>query len=507
MIYGDWIGRWGHSFPEKEALVDAIENRRYTYGRLADDIHRMANFLRQDIDIKQGDRVACLSLNRAEYITLFFALSRLGAILVPLNFRLVPAEFIYFLEDATPKAVFFDIDHLESIGGFKANVSLDHYVCFDDDDSPGPSLPGVWETLSIEPPPEVEIGPDDPQLIIYTSGTTGLPKGVILTHGMLTWNSINTVLGWDMRSEDKTILHAAMFYTAGWNVFTLPLVYCRGVNILIQSFEPGLILDLIEKERVTIFFGVPTMFQMLIDSPKFPTTDFSSVRFMVSGGAPLSHDILETFKTQKSIRIWEGYGLTEVGPNNFLANGKPGTLGQPMPHVDVKIVDPQGKEVPVGEEGEIFLRGPHTCAGYWNKSEETANAFANGWFKTGDLGRVDPDGHFSIAGRLKDMIISGGANIYPAEIERVIEAHPAVAGAAVIGVPDSKWGEVGKAIIELQPGKTLSFEDLLDFLREKLGKFKLPRYLSVVDTLPRTPASGKVQKFMLKEKHGGADNR
>jgi fatty-acyl-CoA synthase len=507
MIYGDWIGRWGHSFPEKEALVDAIENRRYTFGQLADDIHRMANFLRQDIDIKQGDRVACLSLNRAGYITLFFALSRLGAILVPLNFRLAPAEFIYFLEDATPKALFFDKNHLESIGGFKANVSLDHYVCFDDDDSLGFSLPGVWETLSIEPPPAVEIGPDDPQLIIYTSGTTGLPKGVILTHGMLTWNSINTVLGWDMRSEDKTILHAAMFYTAGWNVFTLPLAYCRGVNILIQSFEPDLILDLIEKEGVSVFFGVPTMFQMLIDSPKFPTADLSKVRFMVSGGAPLSHDILETFKTQKSIRIWEGYGLTEVGPNNFLANGKPGTLGQPMPHVDVKIVDPQGNEVPVGEEGEIFLRGPHTCAGYWNKPEETASAFANGWFKTGDLGRVDSDGHFSIVGRLKDMIISGGANIYPAEIERVIEAHPAVAGAAVIGVPDPKWGEVGKAIIELQSGKTLSFEDLLDFLREKLGKFKLPRYLSVVDTLPRTPASGKVQKFMLKEKHGGADNK
>jgi fatty-acyl-CoA synthase len=177
-----------------------------------------------------------------------------------------------------------------------------------------------------------------------------------------------------------------------------------------------------------------------------------------------------------------------------------------MPHVDVKIVDPRGNGVPVGEEGEIFLRGPHTCAGYWNKPDETANAFANGWFKTGDLGRVDSDGHFSIVGRLKDMIISGGANIYPAEIERVIETHPAVAGAAVIGVPDPKWGEVGKAIIELQPGKALTLEDLINFLGQKLGKFKLPRYLSVVDTLPRTPASGKVQKFLLKEKHGGADN-
>jgi fatty-acyl-CoA synthase len=507
MIHGDWIGRWGNSFPEQEALVDAIHDRRYTYGQLAADIHRTANFLRQDLNINTGDRVACLSLNRAEYITLFFALSRLGAILVPLNFRLAPAEFIYYLEDATPRALFFDRDHQKRIKQFKDNVSLDHYICFDDDDSVGRSLPGIWRTLSPEPGPEIEIGADDPQLIIYTSGTTGLPKGVVLTHGMMTWNSINTVLGWDMRSDDKTILHAAMFYTAGWNVFTLPLFYCRGTNILIQSFEPDLILDLIEKEGVTIFFGVPTMFQMLIDSPRFTATDFSSVRFMVSGGAPLSNDILETFKDHKSIRIWEGYGLTEVGPNNFLANGKPGTLGQPMPHVDVKILDSEGNQAPSGEEGEILLRGPHTCAGYWNKSEETAKAFSDGWFKTGDLGRVDSDGHYAIVGRLKDMIISGGANIYPAEVERVIEAHPAVSGAAVIGVPDTKWGEVGKAIVELQPGAALTLEELNDFLKTSIGRFKLPKYMAVIEKLPRTPASEKVQKFKLKKKHGGADNQ
>jgi fatty-acyl-CoA synthase len=437
---------------------------------------------------------------------LFFGLSRLGAILVPLNFRLASTEFVYFLEDATPKAVFFDRNNLERIRGFKAHVGLDQYICFDDDNALGCSLPAIWQTLSTQPPPEIDIGPTDAQLIIYTSGTTGLPKGVILTHGMLTWNSINTVLGWDMGSDDKTILHAAMFYTAGWNVFTLPLIYCRGTNILVQSFEPDLILELIEREGVTVFFGVPTMYQMLIDSPNFQATDFSRVRFMVSGGAPLSRDILETFQTHKSIRIWEGYGLTEVGPNNFQANGKPGTLGHPMPHVDVKIVDRQGGEVAAGEEGEIFLRGPHTCVGYWNKPAETAAAFADEWFKTGDLGRVDADGHFVIAGRLKDMIISGGANIYPAEIERVIEAHTAVAGVAVIGVSDPKWGEVGKAIVELQPGGSLTLEELRRFLQDKLGKFKLPKYLTIVDGLPRTPASGKIQKFILKDQHGKPDN-
>lgn len=506
MIYGNWMGRWGRACPAKEALVDVITNRRYTYGQLADDVHRMANFLHHDLGIEPGDRVACLSHNRAEYITLFFALSRLGAILVPLNFRLAPAEFIYFLEDATPRAIFFDRDHLGAIAALKGNVQLPHYVCFDDDAAHGRSLPGAWQSLATDPPPAVEIGPDDPQLIIYTSGTTGLPKGVILTHAMITWNAVNTVLGWDMRSDDKTILHAAMFYTAGWNVFTLPLFYCRGANILIQSFEPDLILDLIEKEGVTVFFGVPTMFQMLIDSPKFAATDFSKIRFMVSGGAPLGRDILHIFQQYKSVRIWEGYGLTEVGPNNFMANGKLGTVGHPMPHVDVKLMDPDGRRLPDGKEGEIFLSGPHTCAGYWNKPEATAKAFEGRWFRTGDLGRIDDDGHIAIVGRLKDMIISGGANIYPAEIERVIETHPAVAGVAVIGVPDPKWGEVGKAIVELQPGADLAFDELIEFLQDKLGKFKLPRYLALVDRLPRTPASGKIQKYMLKDQHGGADN-
>jgi fatty-acyl-CoA synthase len=506
MIYGDWIGRWGRAFPEKEALVDIIGGRHYTYDQLSDDVHRMANFLSRELDIGRGDRVACLSFNRAEYIILFFALSRLGAILVPLNFRLAPAEFVYYLEDAAPKAIFFDRDHQDRVAEFKNKVALAHYVCFDDDDTVGSALLSRWEILPTDQPPVVEIEPDDPQLIIYTSGTTGLPKGVLLTHGMLTWNAINSKLGWDLRSDDKTILHAAMFYTAGWNVFTLPLFYCRATNILIQSFEADLILELIEREGVTVFFGVPTMFQMLLESPRFAATDFSSVRFMVSGGAPLGRDILAAFERQKSIRIWEGYGLTEVGPNNFLANGKPGTFGQPMPHVDVKLVDSQGNEVPVGEEGEILLRGPHTCAGYWKKPEATAKAFAGDWFNTGDLGQVDSDGHFSIVGRLKDMIISGGANIYPAEIERSIEEHPVVAGAAVIGVPDAKWGEVGKAIVELKPGASLTLETLSSFLKDRLGKFKLPKYMKVINSLPRTPASAKVQKFILKEKHGEANN-
>ena len=506
MIYGDWIGRWGRAYPDKEALVDVIEGRRYTYGELSAEINRMAHFLGGDLGIEKGDRVTCLSLNRTEYIILFLALSRLGAILVPLNFRLARDEFVYFLEDAAPRAMFFDREHQDVVAALKDLVPVPHLVCLDNDDTVGRALPAIWDSLPDDSPPEVDILPDDPQLIIYTSGTTGVPKGVLLTHGMLTWNSINTQLGWSLCPEDKTILHAAMFYTAGWNVFTLPIFQSRGANILIRSFDADLILDLIQKEGVTVFFGVPTMFQMLMDSPKFAATDFSRVRFMVSGGAPLGHTLFQAFQKEKSVHIWEGYGLTEVGPNCFMANGKLGTIGHPMPHVDVKLIGPDGLLVPTGEEGEILLRGPNVCAGYLNKPETSAKAIVDGWFHTGDLGKLDADGHMAIVGRLKDMIISGGANIYPAEVERAIETHPDVQGAAVIGVPDSKWGEVGKAIVELKPGASLSLEDLLAYLADKLGRFKRPKYLKVVDALPRTPASGKVQKFILKDLYSAPEN-
>jgi len=505
MIYGDWIGRWGRAYPNNEALVDLIENKRYSYAQLSDDINRLAQFL-LTLDVAKGDRVAVLSLNRAVYIQLFFATSRLGAILVPLNFRLAQDEYLYFLQDCTPNVMFFDAEHQSIVAEIKTKASVEHYVCFDDDDSLGQSLCAVWPSLSATPPPEVDIRVDDPQLIIYTSGTTGLPKGVIQSHGMLTWNAINTNIGWDLRSDDRTVLHAALFYTAGWNVLTLPIFQCRGANILIKSFDADLILELIENEGLSVFFGVPTMFQMMMESSNFEDVDFSSVRFMVSGGAPLPKTVADTYRNQKGIRIWEGYGLTEVGPNNFLANGKLGSVGVPMFNVDINIVDSDGNTVSDGEDGELLLKGDHMCSGYWNKPEESEAAFKHGWFATGDLARVDEDGHLSIVGRKKDMLISGGINIYPAEIERVIDMHPHIGNSAVIGVPDDKWGEVGKAVVELKPGSSLTLEELQTYLKDRLGKYKIPKFLTVVDELPRTAASGKVQKFILKDQHGKADN-
>lgn len=506
MLYGDWIGRAGKSFPQTEAIVDIPRNRRITYGRLSTDVNRLVHFLAGQLGIQKGDRIAVLAFNRADYISLFFAAGRLGAILVPLNFRLALDEFLYYFKDASPKAFFFDQDHLEIVKALKPRLNLEHTVCLDRDDSLGLSLPSLWEQLPTDPWPEIELSPNDPQLIIYTSGTTGLPKGVVLTYGMITWNSINTHMGWGLRQGERTILHSALFYTAGWNVFTLPLFHGLGTNILIDRFEPDLVLDLIERERISVFFAVPTMYQMMIESSRFADTDFSSIWFMVSGGAPLTEKIFKVFQREKGIRLREGYGLTEVGPNMFMANGKLKTVGHPMPHVDIRLIGPKGEDIPQGQEGELIVRGDNICAGYWNKPEATQEALVDGWFHTGDLAEIDADGDFRIVGRKKDMYISGGINIYPAEIERVIETHPQVAAAAVIGVPDEKWGEVGKAVIELFPGGTFSLEELQAHLADRLGKFKIPKYMVLVRELPRTIASGKIQKFILKKQHGRADH-
>jgi fatty-acyl-CoA synthase len=507
MIYGDWIGRWGKSDPAKEALVDAIDGRRYSYSSLSEIVNLTAAFLSFQLNIRKGDRIAVLSFNRAEYITLFFAAGRIGAILVPLNFRLAPGEFDYFIHDAKPSALFFDAHHQSIAKGIQFENCLKHHICFDPDSGLDSNLPDLLRNTPFHPLPEIPLKAEDPLLIIYTSGTTGIPKGVVMTHGMITWNSINTRFGWDLRSNDRTILHSALFYTAGWNVFTLPLFHSRGTNVLVRGFDTELVLNLIEREKLTLFFGVPTMFQMMLESPRLDRTDFSSIRFMVSGGAVLPKKVADAFHERKGIRIWEGYGLTEVGPNNFLANGKLGSVGHPMPHVDIKLINEAGKEVLPGREGELLLRGDHMCAGYWNKPEETGRAIQDGWFHTGDLARVDSDGHLSVVGRKKDMYISGGINVYPAEIEKAIELHPDVAGAAVIGVFDDKWGEIGKAVVELHPGKRMTLEELHDFLSKSLGRFKIPKYLVIVDRLPRTAASGKIQKFILKKEHGEPDNR
>ncbi len=507
MIYGDWVERWARSVPHKEVLVDLTAGTRLTYRDLHRDVCRAADFLTSRLGVRKGDRVSILAQNRKEHIVLFFAASRIGAILVPLNTRSSLPELISCVADCSPEAVFFETGQRGPAAELKQHNPEARYVCLDADPDADMDLLSVWDTLKEAPPPPIDLTSEDAQLILYTSGTTGRPKGAILTHGMITWNAVITRTGWDLRSDDRFLLHSSFCYTAGWNVFTLPLVHGRGTILLVRPFDAEVVLDAIEREKPTLFFGVPTIYRMLLSAERFDDFDLSSLRLAVSGGAPLPRSVFEAFQGRKGLRIRQGYGLTEVGPNNFLADGPPGSVGHRMPHVDIRIVDNSDRDVPQGGEGELLIRGNHICAGYWNRPDEMSTFARDGWFRTGDMARADERGNVRIVGRKTDMFISGGVNIYPFEIELAVQELPQVEAAAVIGVRDETWGEVGKAVVELRPGATLTLDALRDALAGSLARFKLPKYLVVVESLPRAPASGKIRKTVLRERHGEPDNR
>ena len=340
-------------------------------------------------------------------------------------------------------------------------------------------------------------------MLLYTSGTTGRPKGAILTHGSITWNAINTATCWDLHGNDVTVTHTPLFHTGGWNVLTLPLLHRGATVVLARKFDPGATLRALGDHGVTLLFAVPTMFQMMLDDPGFAEARFDSVRFFISGGAPCPIPLIEAFSQRCGVVFKQGYGLTEVGPNCFVlderdAVRKAGSVGFPVIHLDTRVVDDQSREVGADQVGELELRGPTVCAGYWRNPEATAAATAaGGWFRTGDLFRVDDEGYHWVVGRLKEMFISGGENVYPAEVERVLHELIPVVGAAVVGTPDDRWGEVGAAFVALAPGASrLSAEQILEHCRGRLAKYKVPKTLTILDELP-TGSSGKIDKLEL----------
>ncbi len=353
-------------------------------------------------------------------------------------------------------------------------------------------------------PPEVDLDWDDPWAICYTGGTTGFPKGAVLTHRSITANSVNTVMSWGLTGEDVAILQMPMFHTGGFNVFTAPLVHVGGTSIVCRSFDLDQTFDLIRDEGVTLLVGVPTMYIMMQQHPRWQEADFSRVRICGSGGASCPEPVIERFR-ERGVELFTGYGLTEAGPNNFWMppderGGKPGAVGYPLMHVDLKIVDADGGDCGPDEVGELLIRGPHVCAGYWNRPEESADAISqDGWLRTGDLARQDADGCHWIVGREKDMIKSGGENVYPAEVESVLHEHPAVAEVALIGVADDTWGEVGRAFVVVGAGHELTDEELIGFCDGRLARFKIPKSVVFVEELPKT-AAGKIDKKALAER-------
>ena len=343
---------------------------------------------------------------------------------------------------------------------------------------------------------------EDPHLILFTGGTTGLPKGAILSHRLIFWNSINTILSWGLIAEDIQPLLFPLFHTGGWNVLLVPFYHLGAKTILMGDFNPEEALKILEKQNCTIVIGVPTMFLMMANSPKFKTTNLETVKIFISGGAPCPVAIMEKYWAKNKL-FKMGYGLTEVGPNNFYLpekqiKKKPTSVGLPVFHCDMKIINTKTNAiVKQGEVGELLLKGPHIFSGYWNEPEETKKTIeSNGWVHTGDLAKQDEEGYYYIVGRRKEMYISGGENIFPVEIEELLFKHPAIDLAAVIGVPDDKWGEVGKAFITLKPDKTTTIDAIREYLAQRLAKYKVPKYFEIKDNLP-TSASGKILKREL----------
>ncbi|MDQ1558014.1 MAG: fatty-acyl-CoA synthase [Pyrinomonadaceae bacterium] len=520
MFVRDWLARRAVLSRDKLAITDLATGAKLSYRQLDERATRLANGLRETAGVGAGDRVAVLSTNRAAILEAFFAAAKLTAVLVPLNYRLTASELGYILSDCRPQVLFYETEFAPVVAELRARGLVSQAIVFDggtedgddaagsgmtEDAAPSSSVNGErYEALlasSSARAVEVEsFDPEMPALIIYTSGTTGHPKGAVLSHRMLAWNSINTNLAWDIVSTDVTTVHAPLFHTGGFNVLTLPLLHIGASVVIMPCFDAARVLEVIERHRCTVFFGVPTMFQLMLDEPRFETTDFSSIRYFISGGAPCPVPLIEAYQ-RRGVSFLQGYGLTEVGPNCFKlgledAVRKAGSIGFPTFHSAARIVDREGADVSPGEVGELWLSGGHVCSGYWLNEEATAAALQGGWFHTGDLARQDEEGYYYIAGRVKDMIISGGENIYPAEVEAVLHAHPAVAAAALFGLPDAKWGEVPVAAVVKRCDVTPA--EIIEFCATRLARYKLPKQIFFVSELPLS-ASGKVLKRTLKE--------
>lgn len=511
MHASDWFFRRALMTPDRPAVVDATGRPPragaqvrsdgtpvYTYRALAERGLRLAARLAA-VGVEPGDRVAMLARNRIEYLDVLLACARLGTVFVPLNWRLAPAEIGQIVADAAPRLVLHDEEGEPARAAAALDVETlplgEAYEAALDRADPGAARG-----------PAAGVGLEDPWMLLYTGGTTGRSKGAVISHRQVIWNALNTAVSWELLPTDRAPVFTPMFHTGGLHVFLTPLLHRGGTVVLADAFDPERALDLIQRERLTLVFMVPTMYHMLTEQTAFAHADFGHVRWFISGGAPCPEPVYRAFR-ERGLVFKEGYGLTEVGPNNFVlpvadVARKPGSVGIPVLHAAVRLVDENGRDCGPGAVGEVLLAGPHVCSGYWRNPEASAQVLRDGWFHTGDLARRDEEGYYWIVGRKKDLIITGGENVYPLEVETVLQGHPAVAEAAVVGVPDPKWGERVKAVVVLRPGRQVTAAELERYCRRRLAGYKIPRIIEFRRELPRN-AAGKVLKRALIEPGGG----
>jgi len=500
----DWLDKRARLTPDRIALIDYSSQLEITYAGWNERVNRTANYLK-NLGVSKGDRVAVYASNKTEYLDLFWAAPKLGAMLQNLNWRLTVFELIGIIESGAPTVLIYSEDWRAQVEELKPSLTTVEHVVAISNPGPGERDFTEREAMPAGHPDTPELSLDDPWGIYYTGGTTGLPKGAVLTHGNVTWNSINTITSWGINAQHKAALQLPFFHIGGPNIFMAPLVHTGGTTILCSGFDADETFDLVEHAGITHYVAVPTMFQMLQEHPRWEDADFSKLELVISGGAPCPLPIMQKF-WDRGVDFKMGYGLTEASGNNFwlppeLVQKKIGSVGYPIFHIDMKIIDRDGNPCADNEEGELLIRGPHVVAGYWKNPQATADTIREGWLHTGDIAKRDEDGCYSILGRSKEMFISGGENVYPAEIESVLLASPFVMEAAVVAVPHDTWGEVGRAFLVVADG--YSENDLRAHLTERLAKYKLPRSFVLLDALPLT-AIGKIDKKLLMTKESPA---
>ncbi len=486
----DLIARRALLTPERIALEEVETKATRTFAEL-DRSSAAAASLMAVRGIRPGDRVAVLCRNRISFFELLFGCAKLGAILVPLNWRMPPAELDGLIADCEPALLFCDFPTKALAAGLSFAPPI---ICLDEEYEA--ALTAIAPaTLRTSWPAESS------WYLIYTSGTTGRPKGVVYNFRMALANHVNIGTAIGLSGNDRTVAFLPNFHTAGINLHALPTLFAGGRVLVLQAFDADSLVRLIEAQRIDTFFGVPTVYQDLLDHPRFADAPLTSVRHWGCGGAPLPDRLVECFR-DLGVRVCNGMGMTETGPTAFLVDpadawSRIGSVGKPQLLCRVRIVDSCGKDVADGEVGDLLFSGPGVTPGYWRNEEATRAAFAEGkWLRSGDLATRDSDGFYYVVGRRKEMYISGGENVYPAEVENVLCDHPAVQDVAVLGEPDVRWGEVGRAFVQLANGARPNRSELEDFCRRRLAPYKVPRRFEFVEEFPRTSA-GKIQKHLL----------
>ena len=492
---GTWMRKRRLKSPDKTALIYG-DGSVMSYRQLADQADGVASLLSAR-GVAKGDCVAFMGENSPEFLAALFGCAQVGAVFVPVNTRLAAPEILHVLADSRARAVIHDREYAERLAPLISAVGIANVIETSDLGEAGSRTHRYVEA---------DAAPEDPAAVIYTSGTTGRAKGAVLTHQNLTWVALNSLVDYDIVSTDVALMISPLFHVASLGMGALPVLLKGGTIVLEKGFEPGRALRLIAEHGVTMLSGVPTTYQLLADHPDWASTDLTTLAKLTCGGSAVPTRILNAYE-ERGLHFSQGYGMTETSPgatslSPSMTRTKQGSVGLPHFFTDVRIADEHGRPAPQGSVGEIEITGPNVFPGYLNLPDSTAAAFtADGWFRSGDLGYLDAEGYLHISDRLKDMIISGGENIYPAEVENLISDIDGVSGVAVIGVPDEQWGEVPWAIVTVREAASVDTASVRAELDGKLARYKLPKNVIIVDELPRT-ASGKVRKADLRTRFG-----